>query len=101
VKYNIDGLMYLGRMLSELKAFSWLKPVLPAHIYHPYHTQMSQKSHVYQLPIMLKNEAKHEECVDIMDEYESTLGEIFTKAFGKFPFSFTVIKTCQMQSFVS
>ncbi|XP_060572948.1 uncharacterized protein LOC132730884 isoform X2 [Ruditapes philippinarum] len=88
----------LGRMLSELKAFSWLKPVLPAHIYHPYHTQMSQKSHVYQLPIMLKNEAKHEECVDIMDEYESTLGEIFTKAFAMMTTVILVLDiSCQIE----
>ena len=75
---------FSGRILVEMKAFSWLKPVLPAHIYHPYHTQMSQKSHVYQLPLLMKNEAKHEDCVDILDEYENILGEIFEQSFGKF-----------------
>ena len=45
---------------------------------------MSQKSHVYQLPLLMKNEAKHEDCVDILDEYENTLGEIFEQSFGKF-----------------
>ena len=66
-----------------MKSFSWLNAVLPKHINHPYQAQMSRKSDVYQLPIMMKNEAKHEDCVDILDEYENILCDIFNKAFGK------------------
>lgn len=73
----------VGRILVEFKEFSWLRAVIPAHIYHPYQKEMSQKSAVYELPIMMKNEAKHEDCVDILDQYEEVLGEIFLKAFGR------------------
>ncbi|XP_053386739.1 uncharacterized protein LOC128550851 isoform X2 [Mercenaria mercenaria] len=72
----------LGRILVTLKEFSWLGPVLPAHIYHPFQVHMSQKSSVYQLPIIMKNEAKHEDCVDILDTYETILSDIYVKAFG-------------------
>ena len=66
----------------ELKEFSWMKSVLPAHIYHPYQVQMSQKSEVYQLPILMKNEAHHEDCVDILDGYETFISDLFQTAFG-------------------
>jgi hypothetical protein len=42
---------------------------------------MSPVSKVYPLPIIFKNEAKHEDCLAIMDEYESQLVDIYTKAF--------------------
>ncbi|XP_060578320.1 uncharacterized protein LOC132735396 [Ruditapes philippinarum] len=72
----------LGRILAELKEFSWMKSVLPAHIYHPYQVQMSQKSEVFQLPILMKNVAKHEDCVDILDGYETFISDLFVTAFG-------------------
>lgn len=32
---------------------------------------------------MSKNEAKYEECIDIMDEYEKQMIQVFTEAHGK------------------
>ncbi|KAH3843149.1 hypothetical protein DPMN_116657 [Dreissena polymorpha] len=72
----------LGRILCELKAFSWMANVLPDHIHHPYQHEMSLKSDIFQLPIMMKNEAKHEDCVDILDTYEAVLSDYYHKAFG-------------------
>ena len=48
---------------------------------------MSQQSEVFQLPIQMKNEAKHEDCVDILDGYEDILTGIFDKAFGMYSFT--------------
>ena len=45
---------------------------------------MSKPSKVFPLPIMLKNEAKYEECIDILDGYEDQLINLFTKAHGKY-----------------
>jgi len=68
----------------ELTPFSWMRPVVTAHIYHPYQKQMSQKSEVFQLPIQMKNESKHEDCVDILDGYEELLTGLFNQAFGNY-----------------
>ena len=67
-----------------LPSFAWMRPVVANHIHHPFQVQMSQQSHVFQLPIQMKNEAKHEDCVDILDGYEDILQVLFTKAFGEF-----------------
>ena len=70
----------------ECEPFSWMRSVVPSHIYHPYQTQMSQRSEVFQLPIQMENEAKHEDCVDILDGYEDILTGIYNQAFGKLCF---------------
>ena len=68
----------------ELPPFSWMRPVVTAHIHHPYQKQMSQRSEVFQLPIQMKNESKHEDCVDILDGYEELLIGLFNQAFGNY-----------------
>ncbi|KAH3778331.1 hypothetical protein DPMN_179786 [Dreissena polymorpha] len=72
------------RILDEFKDFSWLQKVLPAHIFHPYQAEMRQKSEVLQLPIILKDEAKHEDCIDILGQYQQALGDVYMKAFGMY-----------------
>jgi hypothetical protein len=74
----------VGRIISVLPAFQWMKSVLPKHIHHPYLEEMSKPSEVHPLRIMMKNEAKLEDCVDIMDMYEDTLHDLFQKAFGEY-----------------
>ncbi|XP_060556001.1 uncharacterized protein LOC132716696 [Ruditapes philippinarum] len=72
----------LARILMGLPTYKWMRSVVPSHIYHPYQRQMSQRSEVFQLPIQMKNESKHEDCVDILDGYEDILTGIYNKAFG-------------------
>ncbi|KAL4236167.1 hypothetical protein ACF0H5_004553 [Mactra antiquata] len=72
----------VGRILMEFTPFKWMSSVVPSHIYHPYQKQMSEQTQIFQLPIQMKNEAKHEDCVDILDGYEDVLTEIFNQAFG-------------------
>lgn len=52
---------------------------------------MSAPSKVFPLPIMFKNEAKHEDCLAIMDGYESQLGDLYTEAFGNSILAYQII----------
>ncbi|KAK3083965.1 hypothetical protein FSP39_006061 [Pinctada imbricata] len=49
---------------------------------HAYQREMSTPSKIFQLPIMFCNEAKYEECLNIMDNYETILEDVYTKAHG-------------------
>lgn len=73
----------LVRILCTFPAFEHLKRLIPDHIPHEYTEKMSKASKLYPLPVMFKNEAKHEDCLAIMDGYEDQLVEMYTKAFGK------------------
>lgn len=75
----------VGRLMAKhLTAFKWMEAVLPEHIQHRYSDHMSLKSEVHPLPIMMKNEAKYEDCVDILDMYEDELIGLYTEAFGMY-----------------
>lgn len=43
---------------------------------------MSQKSQTAQLPIIDANESKHEDCLKIMDHYETVLTQLYNEAHG-------------------
>ena len=60
-----------------------MESVIPAHINHTLSEVMCQKSQVFPLPIMLKNEAKYEDCIDILDGYEDQLIKLYTSAHGQ------------------
>ena len=73
----------IGRILSQLPAFKWLKKLLPRHIDHDHSEPMSKPSKVFSLPLQFKNEAKYEDCVDILDEYHVQMKDLYMEAFGK------------------
>lgn len=73
----------LARILCKLPAFQSYKKLIPEHLPHEYSKKMEAKSLVYPLPIQFRNEAKHEDCLCIMDTYEDQLIKMFTEAFGK------------------
>ena len=50
---------------------------------HDFSEIMSKKSITATLPIMDANEAKHEDCLKIMDGYEKILTDLFIEAHGK------------------
>ena len=60
----------LARILCTFPAFQHLRKLLPDHIPHEYTRKMSAAPKVYPLPIMFKNEAKHDEWLAITDGYE-------------------------------
>ncbi|XP_064631642.1 uncharacterized protein LOC135489937 [Lineus longissimus] len=57
-----------------------MKLVLPDHLPHPLTKEMSEKTASYIPPIQLKNEAKYEDCLDILDSYEDTIDQLYRKA---------------------
>ena len=44
---------------------------------------MSQKSDVMPFNMVFKNEAKYEDCFEILDTYESSTQSAYRQAFGK------------------
>ena len=74
VKSNL--IVLVGRILTEY--FPSLAPfskVVPKHILHRYSAQMSKKSEVCVLDVLMKNEAKHKDMLDIMETLQDYLGE--------------------------
>ena len=72
----------VGRILVEKKTkqdLSFLKQIIPDHIAHQCQDEMSEKSVIVPLPMMLKDE-KFEDVVDILDGHEQHLEDIFVKA---------------------
>ncbi|CAC5402481.1 unnamed protein product [Mytilus coruscus] len=67
-------------IVNYCESFNWMKPIIPKHIQHPLQEVMSQKSSIHWLPIMLKNEAKYADCVQIMASYEDHLSTWYRKA---------------------
>ena len=75
--------IYAGRIIS--KAFpklSFLADLIPKHIPHQYSEEMNVKSEVITLPVLMKDEKKYADCVDVMDMFEDWVHEIHTKASG-------------------
>lgn len=75
--------IYAGRIIT--KAFpklSFLADLIPKHIPHQYSEEMKGKSEVVTLPVLMKDEKRYSDCVDVMDMFEDWVHEIYTKAFG-------------------
>ncbi|KAK3093760.1 hypothetical protein FSP39_019826 [Pinctada imbricata] len=49
---------------------------------HPHRKEMADKLFIFQLPLQFKNESKYEDCISIMNSYESTLTKLFQDAHG-------------------
>ena len=66
----------VGRILTEY--FPALVPfykVVPKHILHQYSVEMSKKSDVVVLDVLMKNEAKNKDMLDIKKMLQDYLGE--------------------------
>lgn len=71
----------IGRILvKHCCAFKWAEPLLPKHIEHDLSEFMERKTESYRLPILLKNECKYDDCLDIMDSYVQNLMSWYNKA---------------------
>ena len=53
--------------------------VVAGHIIHPYTKQMAHKSDVHVVDILLKNEAKHSDMIDIVSHQQSFIADDFPK----------------------
>ena len=74
VKENL--VVLVNRILTEyFPALVPFSKVVPKHIHHKHTAEMSQKSDVVVLDILMKNEAKHRDMLDIMKTLQGYLGE--------------------------
>ncbi|XP_076116504.1 uncharacterized protein LOC143083974 [Mytilus galloprovincialis] len=75
-------IVLISRILSSMGQFKWMESIIPKHIHHPHKAAMAEKSQVFQLPIQHKNEAKYEDVLSILDDYEKLLQKAFRDAHG-------------------
>ena len=74
VKGNL--VVVVSRLLTHyIKALSPLSKSVPQHIKHCYSQQMSRRSEVVVLDVLLKNETCHSDMVDIMQSMQAYLGD--------------------------
>ena len=73
--------IYAGRIFVEFyPALDFLADLLPKHIPHEYSELMKQKSDIITMPVLMKDEKKYADCVDVMDTLETWIHDIHTKA---------------------
>lgn len=66
----------VSRVLTHyIEALKPLSKAIPGHILHQYSEQMSKKSHVAVLDVLMKNEACSTDMIDIMKTMQSYLGD--------------------------
>ena len=72
VKVNLVTLV--SRILTQyIPALAPFAKLIPQHIEHQYSDQMSLKSEVFVLDVLMKNEAKHQDMIAIMQTYQRYL----------------------------
>ena len=65
----------VSRILTEyIDDLVPLRKAVPNHILHKYSKEMAMKSEVIVLDVMMKNEAKHSDVIDIMSRMQEYLG---------------------------
>lgn len=66
----------VSRILTQyFPALSFLVSVVPKHILHRYSKEMSKKSEVVVIDILMKNETKRKDMLDIMNAMQDYLGD--------------------------
>ena len=71
----------LGRLVSEFfPAFHHIKNLVPNNTICDYEEEMKSKSVVIPFPVMMKDEKKYAELVDVLDQLEQWNQELFSKA---------------------
>ena len=65
----------VGRVLCRyIKCLQPLSELVPKHIPYQHQKEMSKKSETYFLDVLMKNEVKHSDMVDIMTAEHDYLG---------------------------
>lgn len=71
----------VGRILCEhFSAFKFLQDLLPAQLPHDHLEEMNIKSTVVPSPVLMKDEKKYADVVDVLDQLEAWIHEIYYKA---------------------
>ncbi|KAK2569260.1 hypothetical protein P5673_006167 [Acropora cervicornis] len=72
---------FVRKILCELfPAFEFLKEILPEYSPCRYQEEMKQQSLVVSLPVLMKDEKKYADIVDVLDQLEEWVKEIYVKA---------------------
>ena len=58
-------------LLEHFSAFEMFKPFIPQAPDSSYIKEMATKSEIVTMPILLKDEEKYSDCVDILDQLEN------------------------------
>jgi len=79
IKAIQDNLVVLvSRILCQnMKHLSFILRVVPAHVTHQYSEENAKKSDVIVLDVLMKNEAKNADMLEIMQAMQGYLGEDF------------------------
>ena len=71
----------LAKILFEhFPAFAKFKPYIPKATECQHHEEMSTKSEVITMPVLMKDEKKYAECVDVLDQLEKWTYNIYSAA---------------------
>lgn len=73
--------LIVARILCEFfPAFKFLQDLVPARLPHANNQAMDTKSTVVPFPVLIKDEKKYAEVVDVIDQLEAWVHEIYLKA---------------------
>ena len=71
-----DLVVLVSRILTQfIKDLTPFQKIVPQHIAHSYSKQMAIKSEVVLVDVLMKNETKHSDMIDIMNAMHSYLGQ--------------------------
>ena len=74
VKSNL--VVIVSRIITQyISGLSVLSKAVPQHILHKYSDEMGKKSEAIVFDVLLKNEAKHSDMIDILQCMQGYLGE--------------------------
>lgn len=94
--YLIRYKIILGRILCDfLPEFKFLKDLVPDHTPCLYEDEMSSRSLVVPFPVMMKDEKKYSDLVDVLDKLEVWLHDLYAKAGLCSPLESSSTQSCQ------
>lgn len=77
-KIKLNLILLIGQILcTHIKCLQPLAKFLPQHIPHKYYSEMANASETHFLDVLLKNEAKASDMIDIMIAMQEYLGDEF------------------------
>ena len=73
--------VFLGKILcNNFEYFRFLTDIVPAHTSCRYQQEMASQSVVTPLPVLMKDEKKYSDIVDVLDQLEGWVHDIYSKA---------------------
>ena len=73
--------VFLGKILcNNFEYFRFLIDIVPAHTSYRYQQEMASQSVVTPLPVLMKDEKKYSDIVDVLDQLEGWVHDIYSEA---------------------